>query len=345
MSELQALQFQDLLGRVRVETDTALIAFFEAERALPGRRTASVTSVLDALSSLTMRGGKRLRAALCAIAFEGYGGAPGRCVPAMVALELLQTYFLVHDDWMDQDEVRRGGPAVHAMLRQTHGAAGDAFAILAGDYACAAAQRVLSTVQTESASRARAYEVFASMQADVIAGQLIDMHGRERTLSDVEQMYALKTGSYTVAGPLLLGACLAGASAEALDQVRAFAAPLGVAFQLKDDLLGTFGATEHTGKPTHTDLRRKKRNALVVALEAAGHGPLVAELAKDGDPSEALVQELASAMRATGVPQLIDARVRALCTDARERLGALELSMASQIALDGAISALGERAA
>jgi geranylgeranyl diphosphate synthase type I len=337
--------FQTLLLRVRNDTDAALEAFFAHERSLPGRATPSVASVLDALCSLTMRGGKRLRAALCALAHEGYGGTPGTCVPAFVALELLQTYFLVHDDWMDQDEVRRGGPAVHVMLRQTHGAGADAFAILAGDYACAAAQRVLSTVQAAAEGKARAYEVFASMQADVIAGQLIDMHGREHTLTDVERMYALKTGSYTVAGPMLLGACLGGASAAALDEVRAFAAPLGVAFQLKDDLLGTFGSSQSTGKPTYTDLRRKKRNALVVALEASGQGALVAELAKDGEPSEALVQEVADAMRSAGVPELIEGRVRDLCAEARTRADGLGLGGATRAALDGAISALGDRAA
>src|SRR5262249_23537715 len=156
------------------------------------------------------------------------------------ALEILHAYLLVHDDWMDQDEVRRGGPSVHVMLRRavSDDRLGDAAAILAGDFGSAMAQRLLLQVEAPAAHLAEAAKVFARIQEDVVLGQTLDLLDPS---CDVETKHDLKTGSYTVRGPLALGAALAGASDERRAALERFGAPLGVAFQLRDDLLGVFG--------------------------------------------------------------------------------------------------------
>ena len=227
-----------------------------------------VHALTHAVSDLTRRGGKRLRAALAMVGYVacgGHGEEPA-VIDAGAALELLQTYLLVHDDWMDGDTVRRGGPSVHAMLRQHFGddAKGDASAILAGDYACALAQETLARAPASPLTLVRALAFFARMQADAIYGQQLDIAARAE---DVEQMHDLKTGSYTVRGPLVLGGMLADATNGQLRALTAYARPLGVAFQLRDDLLGAFGETEVTGKPYGNDLRAGKKTALVDEAE------------------------------------------------------------------------------
>jgi geranylgeranyl diphosphate synthase type I len=107
---------------------------------------------------------------------------------------------------------------------------------------------------------ARATVVFAQIQQDAIRGQQIDLVGKA---DNIEVMHDLKTGSYTVRGPMLLGATLAGASPDVLSRLGRFAQPLGVAFQLRDDLLGAFASPKDTGKPFGSDIRSGKKTALV----------------------------------------------------------------------------------
>ena len=124
---------------------------------------------------------------------------------AGVALELLQAYFLIHDDWMDQDLERRGGPTVHAHLgrRFRSTSKGASAAILTGDYAVALATRVLANLDLPGRRLSGVLTCFADMQLDAVAGQGLDVIGRGR---DVELTYRLKTASYTVRGPLIMGA-------------------------------------------------------------------------------------------------------------------------------------------
>ncbi len=306
-----------------------------------------------------MRGGKRFRPVLIAAAHEACGGKnDGSLSEAVVlagaAIELLQAYLLVHDDWMDGDEVRRGGPSVHAMLRKAYGdvAAGDAAAILAGDYASALAQEALFTMPLAAERVVEAGRAFAKVQREVIAGQLIDMRGAPgngngdgaEAGSAVESMHDLKTGSYTVRGPLAIGAILAGASAEQRAALERFAAPLGVAFQLRDDLLGTFGDPKATGKPAGNDLRRGKRTALVAAIVGdAEAAPLLKRVLGVESASDADVAAVVARMEASGARGRVEARLRYLLASAERELAAAPLGAVGKAWLQGAVSALGER--
>lgn len=230
--------FLGLLERVRVSVDASLASVLARKVADATALGADVMALVSALSDLTLRGGKRFRPALLWATYHAVDehGDDRAALDAGVALELLQTYLLVHDDWMDGDETRRGGPAVHAQLRQHYAsiAMGDAAGILAGDYAAALALETLANARAPGERVAAALRVFAQIQQDAIRGQLLDLGGRA---PNVELMHDLKTGSYTVRGPMLIGAILAGASPEQLAAVRGFANPLGIAFQLRDDLL------------------------------------------------------------------------------------------------------------
>lgn len=255
--------FDTLLKQVRREVETRLGALFEKKLTDAEPLGPDVIALVDALRDLTMRGGKRFRPALLFAAYHAVDEAAPDAVAfdAGAALELLQTYLLVHDDWMDRDDVRRGGPAVHALLAHHFGSRtmGDAAALLAGDYASAMALEALASLDAMGDRVARAVKLFAQIQQDAIRGQQIDLVGRPQ---NIEVMHDLKTGSYTVRGPMLLGAILAGAEAATLERLTRFANPLGVAFQLRDDLLGAFGHPKETGKPFGSDIRSGKKTAL-----------------------------------------------------------------------------------
>ncbi len=343
---------------VRQRVDLAVESCL-GDRLAPARALGvEVARVADALFSLGTRGGKRIRAVLLSLAYEGAGGEGGaeRVVSAAVAVELLQLYMLVHDDWMDGDLVRRGGPSVHKMLGDGFGSTslGDATAILAGDLASALAQEAIFSVDVPKPAVVAAARRFARIQHDVVLGQVLDVCAEVRpltalTLGAVEAMHAKKTGAYTVGGPLAVGALLAGASEARIVALDAFAEPLGVAFQLRDDVLGTFGDPTHTGKPRFGDLRQGKRTALVACLLAdkggseAGRALLTSVLGQ-ADASDSACEALAALMESSGSRARVEERVSVLLDDARAKLPMLELRSEQRIVLEGAISALGERA-
>lgn len=262
--------FFKLLSTVRHEVDSRLQILFEEEERIAESYGLDTRAMLHAVRDLTLRGGKRARPALVVVGYLAVSNSRLSSMDAVynvgVALELLQSYFLIHDDWMDDDEVRRGGPSVHILLRRHHGAdrLGDISAILAGDHACALAQRALLDGLHEHPHAVTVASTFAKIQRDVILGQILDVVGREE---DIERMHDLKTNSYTIQGPLELGAQLAGAPATTLDTLRRFAKPIGIAFQLCDDLLSAFGSEETTGKPRGNDLRSGKRTSVLMEAE------------------------------------------------------------------------------
>jgi geranylgeranyl diphosphate synthase type I len=346
-SERRPGSFSELVSEVRraVEARLDVILADAVEAVRPCG--ADAVAAIDALRALCMRGGKRFRPVLVAAAHEACGGdaRSEAVVLAGAAIELLQAYLLIHDDWMDGDEVRRGGPSVHATLRaaygELHGA--DAAAILAGDFASALAQQALFAMSIAPERVIEAGRAFARVQREVIMGQLIDLRGAA-SAEQVESMHDLKTGSYTVRGPLAIGAILAGASPEQRAALDRFAAPLGVAFQLRDDLLGTFGDPRATGKPAGNDVRRGKRTALVSALAGDPEGDrLMALTLGKADASEADVAALVARMDASGAKARVEARLRELLAEAERHLATSPLAARGKSWLHGAVAALGER--
>jgi geranylgeranyl diphosphate synthase, type I len=334
--------FQEMLERTRVSVESSLAALFETKLAEASAHGGDVRALVDATRSLTLRGGKRLRAAM---AIAGAHAAAGDDFPLDevrrlgVALELLQTFFLVHDDWMDNDDLRRGGPTVHVMLAATLGSKqlGASSAILAGDFAATLAHEVIAGAPANVAL------LFARIQQDAIYGQQLDLLARTE---DIERVHTLKTGSYTVEGPVALGAERAGASVACRAAIRAYAGPLGIAFQLRDDILGTFGSPEETGKPAGNDLRAGKRTALIAEaenrLDDAGRRRLAAVLG-DADASNEAIDDVRQILTASGSLAAVEERITGLLATAREALVSPGLHPTGAELLDGAAVALTAR--
>jgi geranylgeranyl diphosphate synthase type I len=331
--------FANFLTSVRTSVDRELELFLREPVARAAGESKSTEAMAHAVRALTLRGGKRQRAALLAAAYLGCGGSGGadRVVMGGVAIELVQTYLLIHDDWMDQDDVRRGGPSVHAQLAAELGDRhlGASMAILAGDWACALAYAALSRVPAPVPEKLHAVEVLNRVIEDVIVGQALDLVGHP----DTERIHVLKTATYTVRLPLSIGAALAGAPESIHSAFARFAEPLGIAFQLRDDLLGAFGETAVTGKPSGNDILRRKNTALVAELRK----DVAAKKLLDAPPDEAGVELIKQAMLDTGAKARVEARLGELLAQARAELAALPLTAPMKTVLDGAVSALGER--
>ena len=343
--------FATLLDRVRKHVDSSLAVWLKPRVAAASAVSTEVGAAAEAVEGLAVRGGKRMRAALVGAAFVACNDGPSeatwsRVDRAMIAIELLQVYLLIHDDWMDDDDVRRGGPAVHVLLRERLGSKrlGDAAAVLAGDLACGYAQEALLESDLPAERVLAAARAFARIQEEVVTGQLAEMS----THASVEVIHALKTASYTVTGPLALGAHLAGAPETRVAQLARYGRPLGIAFQLRDDLLGTFGDPSATGKPVGNDIRQGKRTALVAELRGhAASEAIVARVLGRADASEQDVAEVVRAMETSGAKARVEARVAELLAETRAALEAMALPDDSygKRWLAGAVRALGERSA
>lgn len=266
----------------RYEADKALV-----EEALKGafRSRAPRADIYDAMNYSLLAGGKRLRPILTLETCRLCGGEPMDVVPFACAVEMIHTYSLIHDDLpcMDDDDLRRGRPTNHKVY-------GEATAVLAGDGLLTAA------FETALAGRAgldpervlEALDVLASAAgADgMVGGQTLDMagEGRALTLADVEELQRLKTGALMSAAAEM-GCLLAGGSPEERKAVRRYAECLGLAFQIRDDMLDVTGDAALLGKSTGSDARGEKTT--FVALKGLeGCAALVEKLT--GEAAESL---------------------------------------------------------
>jgi geranylgeranyl diphosphate synthase type I len=228
----------------------------------------------------------------------------------------------------------------------------DSYCILAGDFAAGLSLDALAQVKLAPERVAAAAGELGRIQRDVVLGQMCDLQGctthEPPTEAIVELTHTLKTGSYTVRGPLALGAHLAGADEPRRRALEAFAQPLGVAFQLRDDLIGTFGDPAHTGKSSTSDIRQGKRTALVAALastdSSAGAVELLARAFGKPDAPARDVEALVHRMVTSGAKRKVEERIDSLLAEADAALGAASFSQGSRDLLRGAAHTLGHRA-
>ncbi len=291
--------------------------------------------LIAGLEEFVLSGGKRLRPAFAywgwrAVSSDDAGEQP---LLLFAALELLHASALVHDDVIDNSATRRGRPTTHVQFaalhrdRQWRGSAdqfGTSAAILLGDLALAWADDIVAGVDLPPDARDRVHRVWADIRTEVLGGQYLDIVAEASAAESIASAMAVntyKTASYTVSRPLQLGAAAAADRPDVHALFHEVGNHLGVAFQLRDDVLGLFGDPAVTGKPSGDDLRSGKRTVLLAtAIELA-------------DTSDAAGAKL---LRASVGTDLSDSEVRQLC-DVIERLGAL-------IAVEDQIDALTRRA-
>jgi geranylgeranyl diphosphate synthase type I len=218
------------LDSVRRRVDEALASFLQERRETMATIAPEAAEMMDELRRIVAAGGKRIRPAFCYWGYRAAGGDDGEpIVRAAAALELFHTFALIHDDVMDESETRRGEPTTYVRF-------GRSVAVLIGDLAAVLADEALIDSGFAADLLLPALRRYALMREEVAAGQFLDVRGAVGAPSP-DRIALLKTGAYTVEGPLHVGALLAGGSPELLAALSRFARPLGMAFQFRDDLI------------------------------------------------------------------------------------------------------------
>ena len=219
---------------------------------------------------LTNGGGKALRPTLCLLACEAVGGQWQRALPAAAALELVHNFSLIHDDIQDQDRERRHRPTVWALWGQPQ-------AINAGDSMLTLARLAvlrLADVGVAPAKVVQAARALDESCLEMIEGQCLDLGFEECLdvgLDAYLQMIAKKTGALFGCS-LYLGALVESDDPQVAEALRRCGRLLGSAFQVRDDMLGVWGAQEGTGKPVGADIRRRKKSLPIVYALAQAQG-------------------------------------------------------------------------
>lgn len=289
----------------------------------------------DELRDYVLDGGKRLRPVLLLLGHEIAGGDPGDVLGAAVAVELLHTCALLHDDVIDDAPTRRGRPTTHLTFAGRHREGswsgepvrfGEAIAILLGDLAFVQADEALLTSTVPPDALLAGLHAFTRLREEVMAGQALDVLAAATRTTDADlarTVATLKSGRYSVTRPLQLGAVLAGADDDLLDALEAVGDPLGRAFQFRDDLLGVFGDQDTMGKSATGDLAEGKRTLLVAqawaALDDPGRQVLAAGLGRAdlGEDDAATIRAL---MTTSGARAAVEAEIDAEVEQARAAL-------------------------
>jgi len=341
------------------------------ERALAGFLDRAGTAILDteptvaagidALRGFVLGGGKRLRPTFAWWGWRGAGGDPAGpdaegVLQAVSSLELIQACALIHDDLIDSSDSRRGNPTVHIAGAKLHADCGWlgspatfglATAVLVGDLALAWADDMFADAPLPAGTLAAARPAWRAMRTEVLAGQYLDVRTQATGDASVEaalKIDRLKTAAYTVQRPLHLGAALGGASPELIGTLLEFGGEVGVAFQLRDDLLGVFGDPSVTGKPAGDDLREGKRTLLVaLGLQLAAEkgeqaaATVIADAIGDADLSDEGVETVRMALQQVGAVDAVERRIDELTRAAMAALDRAHLAEPAPAALTGLV--------
>lgn len=257
--------------------------FFAREKKNNSQRNPIFASLLDTASRQILRGGKRIRPVLAIQAYQAVGGRDIKEIERVsIALEIFHTFLLIHDDIIDQDELRHGGPAAHSVYKKYHQAKslkgtdlhfGESVALILGDILASYCYRIVLASKFSQPRRIAAVQHMNKVLLDTGYGEIMDVliGARARTTRrEILEVMEYKTARYTIESPLLLGSILGGGSPKIMNKFSQYARPLGIAFQIQDDILGIFADEAKLGKPVGSDLAEGKQTLLVLKALAAG---------------------------------------------------------------------------
>ncbi|MFE9804631.1 polyprenyl synthetase family protein [Streptomyces goshikiensis] len=306
--------------------------------------------VAERLAAFTCDGGSRIRSRFLWWALRACGGTDAHTPGALrvaAALELIQSCALIHDDVMDQSAVRRGKPSFHTQIALQYSRTTaarqpglspfpQAAAVLAGDLALSWADDLVAEADLDPPVRTEALRIWRAMRTEMIAGQYLDLHGQatsSRSAVQAIRTVCLKAARYTVEQPLALGAALAGADDANTRALTAAGRCAGIAFQLRDDLLGVFGDPALTGKPSGEDIRSGKATYLLALAHSrayASGATTIVDLLRDcrgsAPLSEPVLSSVREALHSTGAPAQVERRIERLARASERLLAAANLA-------------------
>ena len=355
MTASSPLQADDLGARVRTVLDT----FLSEQRRILRAVAPECSDMVDAVSDL-LGGGKRLRPAFCYWGARG-AGADGddALVRASVGLELFQAAALIHDDVMDDSDLRRGMPAVHRRFATQHDQRarlgdseryGMAGAVLTGDLCLSWSDELFSTSGLSPEALRRGRVMFDRMRTELMAGQFLDMLGQsdphdigaDEAIDRARRVIHYKSAKYTIEHPLMIGGLLAGADDDLLAAYSEFGLDAGEAFQLRDDLLGVFGDPSQTGKPAGDDLREGKRTVLIACARrsaTSAEARTISRLLGDPGLDAAGIAELQAVIVRTEAHHEVEQMIADRTKAAQQALAAARMDETARAVLSDLVTA------
>lgn len=275
--QTKLISFSQQLAEYQQQIDADIAQYAKSLRSQTlNEYGANAYREIDAYLQILERGGKRIRGALAMNAYAMCGGTneTARIMLAR-AIEMIHAYILIIDDIQDRSAIRRSGPTAHIMLAEYHrkeelGGDADHFGVsialnaaLSGAHL---AQQIIAQLPIDEATRLRIITQINSTMVTTAHGQSSDIVSEvvaEVSMQDIEQILELKTAHYTFMSPIALGLMLAGADDKDVAQLKSYALYAGRAFQITDDILGTFGSEFESGKSPMDDVREGKRTVLI----------------------------------------------------------------------------------
>jgi geranylgeranyl diphosphate synthase type I len=337
-----------LSGQVQVEAALAALIAQSDDVRFDERWSAAVEPVLG----LALRPAKRVRPLLFIL---GHALARGRleASPELMrlgaALELLHTFMLIHDDVADGASLRRGAPALHRVLGE--GKRGEDLAVVVGDHLFARALEAILEAPFPRAPAMARYMLQICRHTAV--GQFLDLELADAPLAQVSVFQALKvarlkTARYGFVGPLVAGALLGDGSPALVSSLERIGTNAGLAYQLKDDLLGLFGDERVTGKDGGTDFEQRKRTFPVLAAWARAEEPMRARLEALWGPEGGRPEQLAEAralVRQAGGERATSRVIERTTRAARKALAGIDDRSTALVTLDQVLTGLAGRTA
>ncbi len=273
------MDIRKTLEEFKKTLDPKIEAYLDSAIQEAGKHDRFVADALRAVEEIALSGGKRLRAAFLYYAYLAAGGTDRkRILKTSMSVELIHLFLLIHDDIMDRDTVRHGVPTIHERYRaiakryfpETDAEHfGNSIAIIIGDMLGAFGNDIIFRSGFPNERVFRALSKLQEIVSYTVIGQAKDVYFEYRkkaSRDDILKMYEYKTAKYTLEGPIALGFLLAGGKPALLKKFERYALPIGIAFQIQDDILGVFGSPERTGKSSASDLREGKMTLLVATL-------------------------------------------------------------------------------
>lgn len=322
---LSGLVGSPALARERqADVDVVLGRWFDLARRRAELLGPDYVALWDELRAST-EGGKRFRPLMVLSAYTALGGEDREAAANVgAAFELLHTALIVHDDVIDRDFVRRGGPNLAGAYRDRALAAGASAedaehhgisaAVIAGDLALTGAYRMIERSGASDRVRGLLLEIMDEALFASAAGELFDVDfaaaAEMPRVDDILSMERLKTAVYSFEGPLQAGGILAGASEETIVTLGDFGREIGIAYQIVDDLLGVFGHEAETGKTTIGDLREGKRTVLISYATSSEHFVEVQHLVGKPDLADHEAERVREALIASGAKEFAEGLAR-----------------------------------
>lgn len=331
------MDIQATLKAFKQELDPRIEAYFDRMLVEAKRDDDLVHEALGHVKTMTLSGGKRLRPAFMYYGYLAAGGTDrARLLETSVAVELIHMFLLIHDDIIDRDTLRHGEPTLHERYRAwgrrylnlpdpVH--FGDSIALIVGDMLFAMGNDVIFNSGFPEKNVFAALSRMQKIVSHTVVGQARDIYIEYRgvaTSEEVLSMYEKKTARYTIEGPLHLGSLLAGGTPELAADLSRYALPIGIAFQIQDDILGIYGDEERIGKPVGSDIREGKITLLVAYVFENAPRNIKKELdlllKRGAALTESDIERFRAIIRETGALEAAKTRALAFIAEGKQAL-------------------------